>query len=369
MAAAAGRLRHSFALDPRRLWRALQQGLWAVAAALVLTKVVTTIGFHWSSYGLDFRGTIWRFGGDAWHGRNPYPAANASALLDQANPAVYPPAVLALAIPLGLLPVGAAIVLWDVVTLGCVVAALRLVGVRDWRVYAIVLVSAPLASTLLLGQIDGFLALCCALVWRYRDRAPLAGGALAAAVAAKLFLWPLALWLVFTRRAKAALIGAAIAVIATVVGWAAIGFDGLRDYPALLAADARAFEGRGVSLVATGLRAGLGSAAARPLAVLTALLLLGVAYHLVRSGAPDRAFAAAIAAGTLGSPVVWMHSTLSLLIAFAIIRPRYTAAWLVPLALWGVLTENPTSGTFVAGQAAIAATIIVALRRPNGRHS
>ena len=83
----------------------------------------------------------------------------------------------------------------------------------------------------------------------------------------------------------------------------------------------------------------------------------------MREGAPDRAFAAAIAAATLSSPILWIHSTLSLVIAFAVVRPRYTPAWLVPLALWGVLTENPTLTTFVAAQTAMLATIVVALRR------
>ena len=354
----------ALSIDRQRLWRGFQQGLWCVAAALVVTKAVATIGHHWSLFGLDFRGTNWHFGRDALRGENPYPAADPAALLAQGNPAVYPAAILALAVPFSLLPVGVAIVVWDLLSIGCIVAALRLVGVRDWRVYAVVLVSAPVASTLLLGQLDGILALLCALIWRYRDRAVVAGAGLGAVVAAKLFLWPLALWLMFTRRAKAAVLGVVVAVLATLVAWACIGFAGLRQYGALLAANATAFEGRGVSVVASGMRAGLGGAAARPLAVVAALVLLVIAYRLVRRGAPDRAFAAAVAAATLSSPILWIHSTLALVVAFAVVRPRYTSAWLVPLALWAVLTENPTLPTFVAAQTAIVATIVVALRSP-----
>ena len=43
-----------------------------------------------------------------------------------------------------------------------------------------------------------------AVAWRYRDRARIAGIALGVAVAAKLFVWPLVVWLLLTRRFAAA---------------------------------------------------------------------------------------------------------------------------------------------------------------------
>ena len=54
------------------------------------------------------------------------------------------------------------------------------------------------------GNLTILLVLLVALAWRYRDEARLAGLALGVAVAAKLFVWPLVVWLLLTRRFRAA---------------------------------------------------------------------------------------------------------------------------------------------------------------------
>ena len=53
-------------------------------------------------------------------------------------------------------------------------------------------------------------------------------------LAAKFFLWPLAVWLAATRRVAAAALAVAIGLVLLVVTWAAIGFAGLADYPELM---------------------------------------------------------------------------------------------------------------------------------------
>ena len=81
-----------------------------------------------------------------------------------------------------------------------------------------------------------------------RDR----GLALGAAVAAKLFVWPLVVWLLLTRRFRAAAWAAGSAVVLVLGAWALIGFEGLRDYPTLLRAvqDVYAVRSLSVSTVA-----------------------------------------------------------------------------------------------------------------------
>jgi hypothetical protein len=244
----------------------------------------------------------------------------------------------------------------------CLAAALALVGVRDWRVYAAVFVSYPLTASLVLGQIDGLLGLGCALAWRYRDRAAPAAAAVAALIATKLFLWPLAFWLLVTGRRKAAAgaVGGAAALM--LAAWAVIGFDGLRDYPRLLKALADAFQIRGYSPVASGLRAGLPVELARLLAPLVTVALLAAMVRLTRAGAGDtRAFAAAVAAGIFGSPIVWMHSLVIFFVALAIVRRDFSAVWLLPLAFWVSQTETPRWPQLVVTQCLMVALIAATL--------
>ena len=58
--------------------------------------------------------------------------------------------------------------------------------------------------------------------------------AVAALVVVKLFPWPLAVWLMVTKRWRLAAVAAALAVAVTAAVWAAIGFDGLTAYPGML---------------------------------------------------------------------------------------------------------------------------------------
>jgi hypothetical protein len=80
----------------------------------------------------------------------------------------------------------------------------------------------------------GPLLVLIALVWRLRDRPVVAGIATGGVVVLKLFVWPLALWLVLTGRLRAAALAAATVVGLGLASWAAIGFQGISAYPRLL---------------------------------------------------------------------------------------------------------------------------------------
>lgn len=323
------------------------------------------LGVRGGLFGFDFAGTIWQASRDVLAGRSPYPAPEAHALLLKGNPAVYPPAIFLVASPLALLPLTLATAVWDLMMSAGLAVALRLVGVRDWRIYAVVFLSFPFIASMVLGQIDGLLALGCALAWRYRDRTIVAAIAVAGVIATKLFLWPLALWLLVTGRRRAAL-GAVSGAAALMLGaWAAIGFDGLRQYPRLLAELSDAFQNRGYSAVASALRAGLAVGPARLLAPLAGVALLLLTLRLARLPfGEDRAFAAAVAAGIFSSPIVWMHSMLIFFVAFAIVRRHFSAAWLTPLAFWLAQHEPPSLSQFVAGQCLMLIMLGLALRAP-----
>jgi len=123
------------------------------------------------------------------------------------------------------------------------------------------------------GALGSFLLLLLALLWRYRDRAVVAGAALAFAVVLKLFLWPsssgLLAWLALTRRFRAAAIAVAGSVCLALLSWAAIDFAGLR----------------------------------------------------ITSASGPHA-------------IVWLHYFILLIVPIALARPRLSPLWFLPLALW-----------------------------------
>jgi Glycosyltransferase family 87 len=90
--------------------------------------------------------------------------------------------------PLSALPVRHAVTLYMPMSIAAILLAIRLLGVRDWRCYVLVLFFPFVYESLRDGALGSFLLLLMALLWRYRDRAVVAGAALAFDVVLKLFL-------------------------------------------------------------------------------------------------------------------------------------------------------------------------------------
>jgi hypothetical protein len=136
--------------------------------------------------------------------------------------------------PLSALPERHAVTLYMPLSIAAILLAIRLLGVRDWRCYVLVLFFPFVYESLRHGALGSFLLLLLVLLWRYRDRAVVAGAALAFDVVLKLFLWPLVVWLALTRRFRAAAIAVAGSVCLALLSWAGIGFAGFTDYLRLL---------------------------------------------------------------------------------------------------------------------------------------
>jgi hypothetical protein len=334
---------------------------WLVLVLLFVADLYFNV--HAGIFGEDFRGTIWHASRDVLHGRSPYPRPDAAALAWVGNPAVYPAATLVALSPLGLLPFTLSAVAWDVASVAMLVGALRLVGVRDRRIYAVVLFSFPVAASVALGQFDAVLALGCALVWRWREARGLRFAvSLGALLVAKLLLWPLLLWAAATRR-RQALGGAVAAVVAAVGGWAVIGFAGFTSYPHLLSSLTYAFGDKGYSLMALGSRLGAPPHVSRWLPLLAAAGLCALCVSFARRGRDADAFVAAVGAGLLGSPILWLHYAVILLVVLAVKWPTFGPVWAVPLGFWLVPTENPQSGLeFAIGLSLIVLLLAVSLR-------
>src|SRR5919204_50074 len=189
------------------------------AAMTALTIYLGTKGHIW---GFDFRGGAWAAGRAVLAGRSPSPAPDPAKLLAQGNAYIPPPLLAFLCGPLALLPFMPAVVVFGVACAAALVLALRIVGVRDWRVYGLALTSFPFVASLGMGQPDGLLALGIALAWRYRSSWR-GAAALGIVIALKLLAWPLLLWLVLTRRFRQAGVAAAVAAGGGLGSWALIG--------------------------------------------------------------------------------------------------------------------------------------------------
>jgi len=264
-------------------------------------------------------------------GHSPYVAPDPHALANF-DTFVYPPAAAFLFSPLAVVPYTAAKVLIVVLGFATALAALRLLDVRDWRCYGVAAVSAPVVNSVALGAFTSFLLLGCAATWRYRGRPGVTGAIASLTATAKLFLWPLGVWLLVTKRIRATVVFALVTVALVVGGWAAIGFAGFHDYPHLLRLLSGLEAHKSFSIVALLKVSGATSTA------LSVLLVVAVVASVVAAARGEdgerRAFAVAVLGTLVATPVVWMHYYALLFVPIALYRPRLSAIWLAPVALW-----------------------------------
>jgi hypothetical protein len=335
---------------------------------------------HTIAFAFDFRGVLWRPAHAVLLGHAAYDPSAVHVLARGATPdgplapsafSCYPPLAIVAALPFALLPLHVAAALFTVIMAGCAVLALRLVGVRDWRLLCL---SAPwVAQGMQVGGLTPLLMLGAAAIWRWRDRPVVVAPVLAAVVALKLFLWPIGIFLLATRRGAAAWIAAGLAIASTAAAWAVLGFSGLTAFPQLLTDTARIDFGHDFSLATALHTLGLSPSAAHAGTVAVGLGLLAGVVVLGRRGDDRRAFVLALAASLALSPVVWLHYFLVLTLAIAVASPRPALVWLAPLVVWGALftVVKGTVPPVVISQLAAALVVVLALRlgRPARRQS
>ena len=164
-----------------------------------------------------------------------------------------------------------------------------------------------------------------AVMWRYRDRAAIAGVALGYAIAVKLFLWPLAVWLALVGRRRAAAIARCDRRGVAPPPAPVHEHRRLRPAPAEPRADVRARRVHAVRAAHRPRRAGRGRAGDHRRH--SGSRVLALAWR-------RRSLGLAIAAALVLSPIVWRHFFTLLIVPLALSRPRFDAAWLVPIGLW-----------------------------------
>jgi alpha-1,2-mannosyltransferase len=307
---------------------------------LVQVPTIFVLWLVWFVYGHGGGGdfAIFRRAGLAvLHGHSPYvhPTLKLLAANDRF---VYPTPFAIPFIPFAVLPEHVAAVGFLVLSVVAVLGSLWLLGVRDWRCYGASLLGVPVFGALGVGSIGPFLLLLCALGWRVRRRT-VAGVPLALAAAAKLFLWPLLVWLLVTRRFRA--FAASLATIAaTLALWAAIDLGGMRRYPQTvrLLNDVQRWKSYSVQSLVISLHA---SASTSELVSGAAALAAIAALVLLRRRRDNVTFAAAVVSALIATPILWNHYLVLLLAPIAVVRPRLAPLWLLPLVLWA--TPHPES--------------------------
>jgi hypothetical protein len=178
------------------------------------------------------------------------------------------------------------------------------------------------------GTFSPLLLLGVAATWRWRNRPVVAACAAGLTALTKVFLWPIVVWLWFTGRRRAAVAAVAIDAAVCVLAWGWISFGGVRDYPSLLQ-KLGSIEGR----LSYAPFWHLGASSAGYVAI-GAACAVGVAYAARGDSREARSFAVAILCALLVTPILWLHYLTLLVAIFAVLRPRLSGLWLLPLALW-----------------------------------
>jgi hypothetical protein len=339
--------------------------LWAV----VLISGLFTLGYIDARlvigglYGEDFFPTFWQPWEALRSGVSPYP--DASDPLADGSPFPYPPLAAELTLPLSWLPYGWS---YTVFAAGLVLAAavtLWALEVRRPVLWALWLLSAAVVGAAGAGNATMLVVMTVALAWRWRDRPSRAAAALAAGLVLKLFVWPVLLWLLFTRRFRAAAYGAALTVVLTLGSWAVIGFDGFLEYPKLLRNTSEALGDNGLLAYALTTKT-----ASHEVALGTGLAVaLGLLAAAFARRDDDRAsMTLVIVASLYATPILWLHY-FGLLVVPAALYGGW--AWAAIALLWvGVLAEagNPRPAwlilCFVVITGALAARALL-----DGRHA
>jgi hypothetical protein len=335
----------------------------ALLVLLVLARYLTG-----KKLGFDYK-PLWEASRHVLDGASPYPRPEAWALHDEQQ-FVYPPLAAFLFAPLAAFPFAVAAPLLAVVELAATGLTLRVLGVRDWRCYGVVLLWYPVLQNFLLGAITSVLALGLAVAWRYRDSRRIAPVALAALIAAKIFLWPMLVWAAASHRWLTVVRALGLALAGIFLSWAAIGFAGLGSYMRLLDELSRLEQWKSYSGVALGMALGLTGGEARGLALAACALVLVAIVLVQRQGGKDadrQAFVLAIAAAFLFSPIVWTHYLALLVVPIAITRRTLSPIWFVPLAMWASYGQSDGHLWRVALGFSVCAVVLAASLRPAWR--
>ncbi len=256
---------------------------------------------------------------------------NSNLAHHHSQPSAYPPPFAFLALPLSLMNYEHSFRLWIFIEIACFLTSL---GLLLWAfnshkpecliVATIFVLAQPFYLDLYQGQVMMLALLCLTSSWLLiRSGHEKAGGIpLGVLLALKFYAWPVALFLLMTKRSHALLVAIAVVLSTNVLAALWLGADQVSDYyfrvGPLISASYVGHEGNfsAISLAWNyfGWRAGTGAA----LVLLSAVLALAF-----RARTFDHGFMITLVSSVVLSPVSWTHYLVTLLPAFCWIVCRF----------------------------------------------
>jgi hypothetical protein len=309
---------------------AIERGLFGLLPVTVTLLLIASVASR-GLVAVDFRNDFWVAGARVLHGADPYAWTHPQVAAGISFP--YPAPAALLFVPFALIPAGVSGALFTALCIAAVLAALAAIGVRDWRLYGLVLLWQPVVSAWQSANVTALLVLGLAGLWRYRDR-PAAAGLLAALlVSLKPIVLPIGLWLIATGRYRALSFTVGFGALVNAAAWLVVGFGSIGKWLHLVSVQGSLLYAKGYGLIATSVHAGLGRdfgvAATVVIGTVTgcACLVLG------RRGHERPALILALALMLIVSPQVDVHYFALLLVGIAVASPRLGLSWGLPVVL------------------------------------
>jgi hypothetical protein len=350
------------AIAERSTRRAFEHGVLGVfPVALTAWLAASWLAGH--AVAVDFDHAYWSAGQRVLHGTSPYLWSPAQIAASWAF--VYPAPAAILFAPAALLPRGVDDLLATAVCWACLFAALGAVGVRDWRLYGLCLLLSPVVAAWHTANLSLPLAFGVALVWRWRDRPARTGLLVALLISCKTLVWPLGLWLLATRRYRAAVIAIAGGLVVNLLAWSTIGVREVGRFLHLTSVVTSAEFRQGYGVLALASHLGVGRGPAEAVMVLLAAAAAAACVTAGRRGREREALALAVAAMLLASAVVWSHYFVLALVPLALAYPRLSGAWVALLVLWLCPAHGATGWEVIAAWV-IVGGILAAAVSPRG---
>jgi hypothetical protein len=294
-------------------------------------------------------------------GGNPY--AVTATQIRNGMAFAYPALAALVLAPLALFSDHTADRLYMLLCLALVPATMWVAGARDWRSYGIPLLALPVIVGWQGGNVTIPLVFLVALAWRYRDRPLAAGLIVAAAISLKTFVWPLGLWLLATRRWRAAGSALAAGAVLNLIAWGLVGFNQIHTFTRLSRELVDGQWRTGYSMLAVAHHLGLGRGAGEILLLgVSAAIGLTLVHRALRLGQEREAMVLALALMLVASPLVWSHYFFVLIVALVLMRPRLSPLWFLPLAMWACPVTTPHSWQLALAWVTAGALFVLALR-------
>jgi hypothetical protein len=322
----------------REARRALEHVVFGFAAPALTIWTLAVLWAH-DGRGEDFQLQYWLAGWRTLHGISPY--AGLHAPVDAALAFPYPSSTAVFFAPFALLHRGASGDLFTAICLCAPALSLWTLRVRDWRLYGLVMLLAPVVSGWQTANLTLMLVLGMAVLWRFRERQIIASVAAAALVSLKPFMWPVVLWLLATRRWRSTVYTVLGVAAIQIASWSVLGFDQIHRFLRVTFSVTHTFRGWGYSIASSAMHLGAGSELATVVAVIVSVGLAVALLLQLRRTSDATALVLAVTLLVCASPIVWAHYFALFIIPLAVLRPRLSPVWLCLVPLWLCPLTNP----------------------------